>query len=145
MSTLWVVVADQVSARVFAREEPRGALREIEDLVHPAGRLHGRELVTERPGRTFESADASRHAMEPPTDPRRYEAELMARQVAEHLYRGRATNAFAELVLVAGPTVMGLLREALDEGTRRTVSREIVKNLPRADAEELRTLIDRRD
>lgn len=65
MPLAWVVVADSSSCRLFAAGKPIGPLQELESLVHPEGRMHGRDLVSGQPGRAFDSKGAGRHAMEP--------------------------------------------------------------------------------
>ncbi len=56
-----------------------------------------------------------------------------ARQIAAELSSAKRDNAFDRLVLVAGPTFIGLLRSALSEPVRATLVAEVRKDLVAAD------------
>ena len=109
MNETWIVVADSDRARLFALSPDGRGLEEIEDLVNPEGRTPGRELVSDRPQRTFESSNSARHAMEPTTSPQEHAAEQFARQIAAELDHGLAEHRSEHLVLVAPPAVLGAL------------------------------------
>ncbi len=122
-----LLVAESARARLY---EMRGdALRELADFVHPEGRLHARDLVSDSPGRAFDSAGQGRHSMEPHTEPTHTEAAAFARELAGHLNAARAEGDVDSIGLVAPPRFLGLLRDSLDDGTRRLVDVEIDKNL----------------
>lgn len=63
MPNNWVVVADSGRARSFAVDARYHLGSEIETLENPEARLYQRELITDRPGRTFDRAGEGRHAM----------------------------------------------------------------------------------
>jgi protein required for attachment to host cells len=94
-----------------------GRLQEVEDLVHGAARTRARDLSADRPGRSFDSHGQGRHAMEPETDAKRHEAEVFAKQVADRIERARIEDEFDELVLIAAPEFLGLLRKSLSTTT----------------------------
>lgn len=129
MATNWVVVAENSRARLFAMDSPRGALSELETLAHPEGRQKTGEIDSDRPGRAFDSRGEGRHAMVRSVDPKEQGAMEFARRIAERLAQGRTGGAFQGLILVAPPAFLGLLRKSLGEGLRKTVVREINKDL----------------
>jgi protein required for attachment to host cells len=135
MTTTWVVAADSSVCRIFEAGEPAGALQELEVLTHPEARLRARELVSDRPGRTFDSKGAGRHAKEAPVGPKRHEAMVFAGRIADRLEAGRVAHAFDRLALVAAPKFLGLLRERLTPQVRARIVHEIAKNLSRRGAE----------
>jgi protein required for attachment to host cells len=139
--TTWIVVANQELMRIYAREKKNGGLEEVKRLENPAGQRAARELVTDRPGRTFDSAGQGRHAMEPPTDPKEQEAIRFAKEIGREIEDGRIHDRFASLILVAGPQFLGRLRQELSDATQKTVEREIGKNLYQFDAAEIRELV----
>ncbi len=61
----WILIADESRARLLANHGPRRGVEPVsEDLLE--GRiLPGREIMSDRPGRTFDSVGAGRHAKEP--------------------------------------------------------------------------------
>ncbi|GAB4359780.1 MAG: hypothetical protein Kow0073_18810 [Immundisolibacter sp.] len=137
--TMILVVADKSRARLFKADTPLGPIKEIEAFNHPEGRLPTRELVSDAPGRTFDSAGQGRHAMENDIDPRRQEALRFAGELAERLESGRVRQEFDCLGLVAAPQFLGLLREALTDACRAKVCLEVDKDLtPLAQARDIR-------
>ena len=47
----WVLVADSSRGRIFSAETPTSALKEIESISHPEGRLHDQLMVSDLPGK----------------------------------------------------------------------------------------------
>ncbi len=137
--TIWVVVADAARARALAADKPNGALTEIEDRVHYASRLHGRDLETSAPSRTHDSNGPGRHAIEPSTDVREQQVEAFAREVSRWLDEARNANRFQKLYLVAAPHFLGLLRGMLSSGVKALVAGEIDKVLTQHTPAEVRT------
>ena len=128
----WVVVADCARARLFVHRGPGSGLAPLSD--HDSiglGRVHGRDIAGDRPGRTFDSAGAGRHALEPPTDPKTAEKRAFLHALAGEIDKGAACHAFDRLVLVAPPAALGGLRGALAKGSRRRVDTEIGKDFSR--------------
>ncbi|MCI0401497.1 MAG: host attachment protein [Gammaproteobacteria bacterium] len=144
MLKTWVVVAESSRAKIYAMNSPRVPLVELEDLVHPEGRLHGRNLTSSRPGRAFDSAGEGRHAMEANVDPKQQEAINFAKRIGERLEGARTQGDFERLILVAPPAFLGLLRKNLSGLTMRRVTKEIAKNLVRADEAAIRNHLTER-
>ncbi len=128
MTDTWVLVANASRARLLVAETPVGGLSEVEDFIHTQTRLHDRDLISDRPGRAFDSAGEGRHAMEQKTDPKKQEAINFAKQLGEHLETARHKGEFGKLVLVAAPAFLGLLRENLHPNTLKSVTVEIDKD-----------------
>ncbi|CAM2176348.1 Protein required for attachment to host cells [Paraburkholderia sacchari] len=135
---IWVVVANRVTARIFATETPQGAIEEIETLLHPESRVREQSLVTDRSGRT-ERATAGRQQSDPDTAHHEHETSLFAAQVATTLGQARHAGRYGTLVLAAPPAFLGALRKALDAQTRNLVTLELDKDLALLDARTLRT------
>jgi protein required for attachment to host cells len=143
MDKVWVVAAESASARIFTAKGLLGPLTEIDVLVNPEARSHGRDLETERAGRSFDSEGEGRHAMEPSTDPHEQVVIRFARRVADRIEAGRVGGDFDRLVLLAAPRFLGHLRSALGREVRALVVREVAKDPARASAEEIAKLFAR--
>lgn len=141
MSDVWVVVASSTRCRIFAQHKHSGPLEPVEELDHPEGRLHGRELVTDQPGRSFDSAGNGRHAMGEPVDPHEQGNIRFAKTVADKIDAARKRDRFDRLVLVADPRFLGHLRHGLSPATRRRLSTELQKNLADADPAAIRNAL----
>jgi protein required for attachment to host cells len=138
MDTIWVVVADSARARLFRAAGNRAPLEEQTDLLLPDALLREQDLVSDRPGRAFDSAGAGRHAMEPRTSAKEVESRRFAARIADLLEAERQAGAYGRLVLVAPPAFLGYLRVALGDEVRALVSSELNKDLLRMDAGAIR-------
>jgi protein required for attachment to host cells len=128
MKSTWILVADNTRARIFTADTPSSALDEIEGFTHTEGRLHDREMTTDLPGR-IKSADGSGHAFEQATDPKKHEADNFAHRIAQHLEAAHNANKFEQLLIIAEPTFLGLLRRHLPEHIKKLVCFELDKNI----------------
>ena len=133
----WIVVANGTQARFF-RVENNHTLVELDAFIHPASHLHDRDLVSDRPGRGFESANPTRHALESKTTPKGQEFILFARQICEHLNHSHSTGGFHKLYLAANPSFLGLLRDGLSKSTTQAVAGEIDKDLTHVELQKIR-------
>jgi protein required for attachment to host cells len=134
----WILIADGARARVLAQEKDFAALVpafEQEELT--GSTAQSREIASDRPGRSFDSAGQGRHAMEPPTDPQRYAKFAFARELATRLEEAAHGGRFARLVLVAAPKTLGDLRELLPAAVKAKVVAEIDKDLTKVPRPEL--------
>ena len=125
----WVVVAESSRARIFAADGPRKGLEEIAGLSQPAARLKEGDLVSDAPGRSFDSGGQGRHAMGNDSDHKHHEAESFAREIAGRIDAARKSRDFEQLILVAPPHFLGLLRRYLTPACAATVVATVNKNL----------------
>lgn len=130
-----VVVAEQSRARLFLRDRSSKVFRELEDMTNPEARLHEKDLVSDRPGRSFDSRGENRHAMEMKTGPAKQVAIRFARDICKQLESTR--NNYEKLILVAPPQFLGMLRDNLPDTLKKVVIREIDKELVRKDINEI--------
>jgi protein required for attachment to host cells len=136
VKTRWYVVANRTEAVIYA--EDRGQpFHFIERLLNLEGSLQEHELVSDRPGRNASPAAAwtYRHGYSSKVDKHEHVAHTFAKRIAERLRQGRNESRFRDLVLVAEPHFMGVLRGKLDSATQSKVSYEVKReyqNLPDA-------------
>jgi len=140
--TLRIVIADQSEARFLdvpsrhALTEPSTELTLSERLTDPTAHLHDRDLKSDRPGRSFERGPlrggrrgaASHHGVGE-DHPRAHAAQLFARRIIESLEAAHSRTAFDQLVLVAEPHFLGLLRQFLSPRLRTALLAEVHKDL----------------
>jgi protein required for attachment to host cells len=75
--------------------------------------------------------------MEPRHDPHELEKESFGRYVASVVNAAAGRKAFDQLVLVAPPRALGVLRAALDEHARGRLVGEVAKDLVRMPLDKL--------
>ncbi len=137
MKLTWILVADSARARIFTADTPSSPLEEIEDFSHAEGRLHDRDMTSDLPGR-IKSTGGGGHAFEQATDPKQHEADSFAHRIAEYLEAAHNANRFEQLLIVAAPTFLGLLRNQLSEPVKKRVAFELNKELSMLSAADIR-------
>ncbi len=125
----WILIADGARARVFKNEGPGKGVQSALDRDFSSENLASRDLVSDNPGRTFDSAGSGRHAKVPHSDPRRNAKHEFARELAKFLDQENTKNSYDRLIIVAPPQALGDLRSELTEATRKKLSGEINKDL----------------
>lgn len=135
-----IVVADESEARFYDTERVGGELRPVGRIQDPQARLRDRDFKSDRPGRVFERAPAAsgrrrgasaRHGTGGEGDrrPRKYEAKLFAFRIAWQLEQEQRGKRFDRIVLMAPPSFLGLLRQALPRPLLMCVAAEVRKDL----------------
>jgi protein required for attachment to host cells len=134
--TVWILVTDASRGRLFSTTGRSRPLRLVRTFEHAASRALTQDLVTDEPGRLFQSGSpGARSAAEPETSAHEAEAQKFARLLAHALYTELQHGAYGKLALVAPPKFLGLLRESLDH--------EVVKRLCGCEAKDLTSLSER--
>ena len=141
MNKTWVVAAESSRARIFAAESRVGPMSEVEDFVHSEGRVREQDLVSDKSGRGFDGTIEGRHGMEKSFDAKHQEAIVFARLIAERIEAARTRGEFSQLVLVAAPEFLGILRQQLSNHASRMVSKTVDKNLVVRQASEIRDYV----
>lgn len=127
MST-WILTAHRGGACLYGQPVPGAKLQRLETIDHPEGRLQDSELNTDRYGRAFDSGGHGRRAMATEQRPHERVAEDFARSLADDLNHARMAGRFDDLILVAEPTMLGLLRQSLDDTTSKHLKGTIDKS-----------------
>jgi protein required for attachment to host cells len=133
----WILVADGKRARILSNDGPGRGLASVAGGERSIELKPTREMVSDKPGRAFESATSAHHAVEPKIDWHRFEKTKFARGMARLLDEAGAKGKYDRLVLVAPPRTLGDLRAALAEPTRARVEAEIDKDLTHESIHEL--------
>jgi protein required for attachment to host cells len=141
-----IVVADESSARIYEvahrhdLQNPSGPWSLVGELDDPASRLHDRDFKSDRPGRSTEHGAleahrrgaVARHAVGAEQHPHKREAQQFALRIAGTIAQAQQTQRANQLVLVAEPHFLGLLRAALPAQLRELVAHEIHHDLRHA-------------
>ena len=137
-SYAWILVADSARARFFSVDSATAPLKAFDQIVHPEGRLHDKDMTSDRPGRAFDSSGEGRHATGSSVSPKEQESVRFAKTIASYLDQGRVNNSYGSLVLVADPRFLGHIRDAVPSEVAKLVSLEVNKDLSKAKEGEIR-------
>ena len=144
MDAVWIVSANAARARLFSQRHATDLPQEVNDMVNPAARLRTAELETDSLGQR--AASKSRHGVGAPTTPSGYEpdtspaehlTELFAKSLAEVLLRAHQQQRYRQLMLVASPEFLGVLRKQLDPQLTSALKLEINKDYTQLRSEQL--------
>lgn len=141
MRTHWILIADASRARILASDELFGDLAVVQELVHPASRMHTSELVTDDRGRSQAYPGGAGTAMDAHTDPSEVEKAAFAREVNQALSKGADEHAYEALVIAAAPKFLGYLRDLLPPRVAGRVTVEIHHDYTRTPLHELAPLL----
>ncbi len=122
----WVVLANATRARVFERDEGSGAMREILDAVHPAGREKDSALGRDRPGRARKGAMST--AFPPRTAPQAREREHFAQELSRMLESAAVDHRMPGLVVLASNPFLGELKARLGPNARALLKASIASD-----------------
>lgn len=138
----WVLVADGARGRIVRDMWASGEVADrLDDLTFDADQKQLREIMTDRPGRSFASNGAHRSAMEYHSDPVRQQEAAFADVLIKQLECRQAAHEFDRLAILAEPRMLGLLRQKLSPTLRRMVIKEVPKDLTKCSAAALRRAI----
>ena len=120
MSAVQILVADAGRARFLSLEAPpetesRRRLVERDDLLNPEGRLTDSEVYSDsRPGLRHADVGGPGHGLDDHRSGHFAEVDRrFARRIAEEAVRRCRDEEARRLVVVAGPHMLGLLRDSL--------------------------------
>ena len=133
-TTTWIVIADGARARVMQNEGPGKGLVALPEMIFEGEHASSSEVMSDRPGRAFDSVGHARHAMEPTTDPHDHLKSAFLKDISNRLEQRR--DSFDRLILVAPPSALGLLRKSLSPRVAGKLKSELGKDLthvPNAD------------
>ena len=134
----YILVADGARARLYANHGVGKGLQPVSGATHKANlHRHDREILTDKPGRTYNSVGQNRSAIEPHTEWHRFEKHKFAREMAKVLDAAADSKSFDRLILVAPPATLGDLRTEISDATRKMVTAEVPKDLTRHAEQEL--------
>ena len=137
----WFVLANRVESVIYADKKNQSFFF-IERLENKEGKKMESELVSDREGRIGSSAGNSiRHGLEPKESKHEHLAKIFAKRIAEYLERAATEKKYDQLVLVAGPRFLGLLRSALKPNTIGLITHEIKREYLQGSDAEIKKLI----
>jgi protein required for attachment to host cells len=133
-----IVVADERQASFYDAVTPKSPMTERGSLHNERGGKRDIDLETDRPGSRTGGTSAAgnggsghHHGVTGEKSTVQHELTLFAKEVARRIETDRARNEFDRLVLVAGPKMLGLLRQSLSSPTQSMLAGEISKDILR--------------
>lgn len=146
MTTTWILTANASEAHLYSATRAKllngeGDLTLVEEFFHPESRLKTSELIEGRPGK-YHNAKTGYGTFSEPTDAKKVESELFAKELAGKLQLSCKQHCFEDLILVATPGFHGLLNKFIKNSpVEQVVSLNIEKDYTRMKPTQLAKLI----
>jgi protein required for attachment to host cells len=132
----WVVVCDGAKALVLENVGDDKFLNLKTREVHEQKDLKTSEQGTDTPGRSFNSIDNRRSAMEQ-TDWHDQDEQRFLQKLAGHLDAAVNSGQATSLIIVAPPRALGVLRQAYSANVRTALRAEIDKDFVKIPVHEI--------
>jgi protein required for attachment to host cells len=132
----WIVLANAAGARLYETRKGERDWRLVAELSHPESRLREQDLVSDRSGQVKQSRGYRGNV--PGPSHKKLEFEAFARQLADALDEAAEQRRYAQLVLVAPPSFIGLLRPHLSERVENRITATVEKDYAHFDGRSAR-------
>ena len=124
-----VLTEDGRVARLYEVSGPKRDLREIVDFGNAVANLHERDLVSSKPGRTFNRASGARQTFTDASTEKKHLTHRWLSGVAKSLQPLLASRNCQCLILVASPRLLSEFRALLPKSVQSKVLVEHTRNL----------------
>jgi protein required for attachment to host cells len=112
----------------------------VEEILGSAYNPATREQGSDRPGRVMQSVGSARSAIEQ-TDWHWLEEQKFSGTIAAALYRAAQEDMFKELVIVAPPKILGLLRQSMHKLVADRITGEWPRELTQTPVAQIERLL----
>lgn len=133
----WILMANAGQARICLNEGRNDGVHEIEGMIFENEHLPARDIMTDKPGRAYDSVGGGRHAMEYSSDPTEHSEQQFAEKLSSILDKALDGKRFDRLSIAAGPSMLAHLRTALTPATRKLIHAEIDKDYTKTPVQDL--------
>ncbi|MGM0557689.1 MAG: host attachment protein [Myxococcota bacterium] len=149
---MWILVADSSRARIFDATRKFSApgefefskFSEVDDLVNARGRARNQDINTDKPGRMADrtgrgdATTGQRSAVGGKEEPKETEAKAFAQRVNDRLEDAANDGDYDEVVVIAAPRFLGMLRDSRASQVDSMVIEEIGKDFTKLSAHDLK-------
>lgn len=138
----WYVFSNRTEAVIYKTFE-KNTFTLVGKIENPVGQKPEKELDSDRPGRGFSSAASGtiHHSLDRSFHHHETIAQRFAKDLALFLAKSKNENRFDELVLVAEPHFLGLLRGELSKNIQDTIHSTIPKEYVHRTESEMKDLV----
>jgi protein required for attachment to host cells len=146
MHKKWVIVLSRAKMKVFECDQV-GQLSHLLNLVDEDGHVRGRDLIKHSSGSRYEGGHSPsfvRNMTSGSGDkPKQLASEDFARKIVQFLRNEHAHGHVQELVVIAEPSFLGMIKKTMDEQTQKIVSDWLIKDLEKSSTSNLMVQLQR--
>jgi protein required for attachment to host cells len=138
MAKTWILVAETNNARILQADSRIGPLAEFDRLDYSPAHLKIREQVYDFPESGHVSVGQAPPALERPASPRRQAFIGFIEQVADYLDQAFNQGQFSQLIIIAGPEFIDILKKKLSNRAVSVVVMQMDRSMGHHTVEEIR-------
>lgn len=124
----WIVVANEIEATVYESTRSEEAPKRLKRLLFPQGRLKRSQITSDRAGHAIRTSKGG-VPLEGKSDPKRELLKVFARRINALLENGASKNKYDNIILMAEPRFLGVLRKVMCKKCQSKITKEIRKDL----------------
>jgi len=142
MKATWILIANASTARCF-EQAADGTLRLLASFAHPDSRKPGSTLGSDRPGHIHREGYGLGSASYPPrVDPKSWEHEKFAQELAAHLNAAVAAHQLDRVFVIASNPFLGQVKSHLDAQATKRLTGGIAADLTAYEGRVLKARVD---
>ena len=140
----WYVLSNRTGAVIY-RDYKKNQFEFVNRLENPDGALTEGELDSDRPGTGFSSGGLGtiHHGLDRTFAHHEAQAKSFSRKISQFLAEAQRDEKFTDLVLVAEPHFLGLLRGSLPASVKKMVAHEVNHAYIQGSDQKLKKLVHR--
>lgn len=134
---IWLILMNRARARVFEWRPQYENLEVVRTWEFPEGKMKGSDFISDQPGRVFNSktfargghqTGAPRHSYSNKENPKTLFEIKSVRKVIDWIEKNKETNKVSDLVCVAEPRIMGMIKKQLNKKYHDDLTRKWEKD-----------------
>jgi protein required for attachment to host cells len=142
MKATWILIANASTARCFELEAD-GKLKLLDSFAHPDSRKPGSTLGSDRPGHIEgEGHGLGSASYQPRIDPKSWEHEKFAKELAAVLNAAVAAHRFERVFLIASNPFLGQIKSHLDAQAGKRLAGGIAADLTSYEGRDLKARVE---
>jgi len=142
MNATWILIANASTARCF-EQGIDGKLTLLDSFDHPDSRRPGSTLGADRPGHIEGIGHGLGEASyQPRIDPKQWEHEKFAQELAAHLNAAVAARRCERLVVIASNPFLGRVKSHLDTQANKRLATAVAADLTSYEGRELKARVE---
>jgi protein required for attachment to host cells len=142
MKATWILIANAATARCFEKQAD-GKLELLESFAHPDSRKPGSTLGSDRPGHIEGIGHGLGSASyQPRVDPKSWEHEKFAKELAAHLNAAVAAHHCERLYVIASNPFLGQVKSHLNVQAGKRLAGGIAADLTSYEGRDLKARVD---
>jgi protein required for attachment to host cells len=140
MDAIWVLIANSTNASIYSVSSDRQEIKLISHLSHQESRWKNDALIADSAGR-FNNRPTEIGSSYEGASPKEHEVEKFSKEIAKFLEKGRVSQAYIGIIVIAEPHFYGKLKQNCSSDVQMLIKFHLAKEYRQCSAAELQDQI----